>query len=130
MIFNALALTLTLLASTTLATPTSLDKRYSVTCGDNGGGYVSVSEAQSCVNYLYAKGTTACTVNGENTVFCTAGSTKIYGSNINLVNNPSSYCRDVAAGAQAIIDGCTQGGTVAGSNAAAGNGDIIVSINH
>lgn len=90
MFFTKPTLAVTLLASSALATPTPLDKRYTLTCGDNGGGYVSVSEAQSCVNYLYAKGTTACTVSGENTVFCTAGSTKIYGSNINLVNNPTS----------------------------------------
>ncbi|KAL2827200.1 hypothetical protein BDW59DRAFT_160489 [Aspergillus cavernicola] len=117
---------ITFLASITLATP--LTKR--TTCGDNGSGYVAVSEAQDCVNYLNNKGTESCTVSGENTIFCTSGTTNIYGSNPNLVDSPTSLCRDVAAGAQAIIDSCSQGDTVAGSNAAGGNGDIIVSINH
>ncbi|KAL2808430.1 hypothetical protein BJX63DRAFT_436104 [Aspergillus granulosus] len=121
---------LTLLAASTTALVTPVDKRYALTCGDNGSGYVDVGEAQACVDYLRNKGTEACTVSGENIIFCTSGSTNIYGSNIYGKDSPSSYCSDVAAGAQAIIDGCTQGGTVAGSNAAAGNGDIIVSINH
>ncbi|KAJ0413356.1 hypothetical protein BJY00DRAFT_296972 [Aspergillus carlsbadensis] len=130
MMFTKATTLLTLLATSTAVFATPLEKRYALTCGDNGSGYVPVSEAQDCVNYLRNKGTTACTVSGENVIFCTSGSTKIYGSNINLKNSPSSFCSDVAAGAQAIIDGCTQGGTVAGSNAAAGNGDIVVSINH
>ncbi|KAL4862889.1 hypothetical protein BDV12DRAFT_202605 [Aspergillus spectabilis] len=128
--FSKATLLISLLASSTAILATPLDKRYTLTCGDNGGGYVNVGEAQSCVDYLRNKGSTACTVTGENVVFCTAGTTKIYGSNINLVNNPTSNCADVATGAQAIIDGCTQNGMVAGSNAANGNGDIIVSINH
>ncbi|KAL3474582.1 hypothetical protein BJX99DRAFT_260180 [Aspergillus californicus] len=128
MFSNSLAL-LTLLASTTLASPAPLTKR-APSCGDNGSGYVAVSEAQDCVNYLNNKGTDDCTVSGENTIFCTSGSTNIYGSNPNLVDSPTSLCRDVAAGAQAIIDSCTTGSTVAGSNSAGGNGDIIVSINH
>ncbi|KAL2828376.1 hypothetical protein BJY01DRAFT_228427 [Aspergillus pseudoustus] len=128
--FTKASTLLTLLSASATALATPVDKRYALTCGDNGSGYVPVGEAQACVDYLRNKGTEACTVNGENVIFCTSGSTKIYGSNINLKDSPSSHCSDVAAGVQAIIDGCTQGGTVAGSNAAAGNGDIIVSINH
>jgi hypothetical protein len=88
--FSKATFLISLLASSTAILATPLDKRYTLTCGDNGGGYVNVGEAQNCVDYLRNKGTTACTVSGENVVFCTAGTTKIYGSNINLVNNPTS----------------------------------------
>ncbi|KAL4979751.1 hypothetical protein BDW66DRAFT_148097 [Aspergillus desertorum] len=84
-----------------------------------GGG----GEAQACVDYLRNKSSKACTVSGD-VVFCNSGTTKIYDSNTNLVNNPSSSCSDV------VFDGCTQRGMVAGSHAANGNGDVVVSINH
>ncbi|KAL2817053.1 hypothetical protein BDW59DRAFT_175590 [Aspergillus cavernicola] len=127
---SLLTLTSTLAAPTTNTTP--LQKRFDLTCQDNGGGYRPVAEAQNCVDFLFNKGTEDCGVPNENSIFCSAGDTVITGSNIN--NKPggaSSLCRDVAYGAQAIIDSCTNGdGQVAGANAAGGNADLIVSINH
>ncbi|KAL6232457.1 hypothetical protein BDW75DRAFT_19352 [Aspergillus navahoensis] len=126
-----------LLASTTLAFPTftstsmaPLTKRITLSCNDNGGLYRPVSEAQACVDYLVSKGTDNCIVSGENTVFCQAGDTVITGSNTGK-GGQSSLCRDVAGGAQKIIDSCTTpDGYVGGYNAAEGNGALIVSVNH
>ncbi|KAL4797894.1 hypothetical protein BDV19DRAFT_358201 [Aspergillus venezuelensis] len=123
------------MAAMTLAAPAPapepLQKRIDLSCTDNGGGYIPVGEAQSCVDYLFNKGTDSCTVSGENVVFCSAGSTVITGSNLAGSGGTSSLCRDVAYAAQAIIDSCTTSvGYVAGYNAAGGNGNLIVSINH
>ncbi|KAL4866911.1 hypothetical protein BDV12DRAFT_172255 [Aspergillus spectabilis] len=124
---------LTLLsASYTIAAPTdTLQQRYELTCQDNGGGYRPVQEAQACVDFLLDKGNADCTVADDNSTFCRVGSTVITGSNVN--NKPEgarSSCRDVALGAQKIIDSCTTPeGKVGGTNAANGNADIIVAIN-
>ncbi|KAL4995886.1 hypothetical protein BDV10DRAFT_123013 [Aspergillus recurvatus] len=124
-------------ASTALAFPTStststfpLTKRIALSCNDNGGLYRPISEAQACVDYLITKGADGCVVSGDNTVFCQAGDTVITGSNTGK-GGESSLCRDVASGAQKIIDSCTTPeGYVGGYNAAEGNGALIVSINH
>ncbi|KAL4806819.1 hypothetical protein BDV18DRAFT_159988 [Aspergillus unguis] len=125
--------TLTLLTSSALAAPSSpltLTKRIDLSCTDNGGGYRPFQEAQNCVDYLFDKGDDTCTVSGDNSIFCQAGDTIIAGSHVGA-GGESSLCRDVAYGAQAIIDSCTTPeGYVGGYNAARGNGDLIVSINH
>ncbi|KAL4931967.1 uncharacterized protein BDV17DRAFT_301526 [Aspergillus undulatus] len=135
MFTTASTLFLALLAATnTLAAPAStstLQKRVDLSCTDNGGGYRPVSEAQNCVDYLFNKGTDECTIENENGIFCQAGDTVITGSNIGGSGGATSLCRDVAYGAQAIIDSCTTSeGYVGGFNAAGGNGDLIISINH
>ncbi|KAL3487623.1 hypothetical protein BJX62DRAFT_240891 [Aspergillus germanicus] len=127
MIFFKATTLLTLLATSTAVLATPFDKRYPLTC--NGlSRHVPVNEAQAYVNFICNKGTAACSVPGENVEFCSSGSAKIYGSNPNRKPNPTSHCSDVARGAQAIIDSCRQGNTVSGSNAAWGNGDIIITI--
>jgi hypothetical protein len=89
MIFSKATTLLTLLATSTAVLASPFDKRYPLTC--NGvNRHVPVSEAQACVDFLRNKSTTACTVSGENVVFCTSGSTKIYGSNPNRKPNPTS----------------------------------------
>ncbi|KAL4981934.1 hypothetical protein BDW68DRAFT_68805 [Aspergillus falconensis] len=109
---------------------TFLSKRIALSCNDNGGLYRPISEAQACVDYLFTKGADDCVVSGDNTVFCQAGDTVITGSNTGK-GGESSLCRDVASGAQKIIDSCTTPeGYVGGYNAAEGNGALIVSINH
>ncbi|KAL4939949.1 hypothetical protein BDV06DRAFT_213891 [Aspergillus oleicola] len=123
--------TLTMAAPAPAPATEPLQKRVDLSCTDNGGGYIPVSEAQACVDYLFNKGTESCTVSGENVVFCSSGSTVITGSNLAGSGGTSSLCRDVAYSAQAIIDSCTTSvGYVAGYNTAGGNGDLIVSINH
>ncbi|KAL3429876.1 hypothetical protein BDV09DRAFT_32040 [Aspergillus tetrazonus] len=121
------------LVSTTLAFPTftptdPLSKRIALTCNNGGGLYRPVSEAQACVDYLLTKSTDDCVVSGDETVFCQAGDTVITGSSTGK-GGESSLCRDVAKGAQSIIDSCTTPeGYVGGFNAAEGNGALIVSI--
>ncbi|KAL2829795.1 hypothetical protein BDW59DRAFT_34561 [Aspergillus cavernicola] len=130
-------ITLLTLTGTTLAAPTIpttntplLSKRFDLTCQDNGGGYRPVGEAQNCVDYLLAKGSTSCTVNGENVNYCEAGDTVISGSNVSGGGSSTSSCSDVALAAQKIIDSCTTPeGYVGGADAVDGNADIIVSIN-
>ncbi|KAL3475602.1 hypothetical protein BJX99DRAFT_229246 [Aspergillus californicus] len=138
-IIVSFSLSLLALSTSTLAAPTSpslntdtnpLTKRFDLTCQDNGGGYRPVGEAQSCVDFLFAKGSTSCAVDGENVIFCEAGDTVIAGSNITGKDKVASACSDVALAAQKIIDSCTTPeGYVGGANAANGNADIIVSIN-
>ncbi|KAL4813474.1 hypothetical protein BDW67DRAFT_177915 [Aspergillus spinulosporus] len=121
------------LVSITLAFPTftstgPLSKRIALTCNNNGGFYRPISEAQACVDYLFTKSADDCVVSGDETVFCQAGDTVITGSNTGK-GGESSLCRDVAKGAQKIIDNCTTPeGYVGGLNAAEGNGALIVSI--
>ncbi|KAL3494393.1 hypothetical protein BJX62DRAFT_234270 [Aspergillus germanicus] len=108
-----------------------LDKRWTLSCQDNGGGYRPVGEAQACVNFLLHKGDAPCRVENANSVFCRSGDTVITGSNIYArPGGVSSTCRDVALGAQRVIDSCTTPqGFVAGNDAANGNGDLIIAIN-
>ncbi|KAL2868913.1 uncharacterized protein BJX67DRAFT_379848 [Aspergillus lucknowensis] len=128
-ILSLLALTGTSLGAPATSPADLLQKRFDLTCQDNGGGYRPVGEAQNCVDYLFNKGDQNCVVTGDNTDFCHAGDTVITGSNIGP-GGDSSLCRDVAYGAQKIIDSCTTPeGYVAGANAAGGNGNLIVAIN-
>jgi hypothetical protein len=57
-----------------------LEKRFDLTCQDNGGGYRPVGEVQACVNYLFNKGATHCVVDGNNVIFCRAVNTVITGA--------------------------------------------------
>ncbi|KIM21872.1 hypothetical protein M408DRAFT_333198 [Serendipita vermifera MAFF 305830] len=104
--------------------------RFDRICYDNGCGRVPRGDAQACINYLRNLGTQRCGLSGENVVMCSAGVAIVGGSNI--TGRPvSSYCSDVAIGGQNIINACTDGnGLVAGADAANGNGDLIVWIEH
>ncbi|KAL2136126.1 hypothetical protein VTI74DRAFT_5349 [Chaetomium olivicolor] len=101
-----------------------LDKRFTGRCGPAEAAYTNVNDIIACFHYLQNLGTQAC-VAGENTVMCTAGQAHIYGSALN--GGTSSYCRDVASGVLWVINSCTRPDqSCAGAQAAAGNGNLIV----
>ncbi|KAL2845138.1 hypothetical protein BJX68DRAFT_269326 [Aspergillus pseudodeflectus] len=79
---------------------------------------------------LSFKGDAACRVASTNSMFCREGDTVVSGSNVFAqTGGVSSSCRDVALGAQRIIDSCTTPqGAVTGNSAANGNGELIVAI--
>ncbi|KAJ6582591.1 hypothetical protein DFH09DRAFT_1145605 [Mycena vulgaris] len=104
-----------------------LEARFNIMCGEIPPA-CSVADAVGCFNFLNALGTQACTVNGENVIFCTAGPCKWGGSNISGGPSASSFCSDVAIGGNAVINTCQGNGFVDGANAANGNGNLIVSI--
>ncbi|KAF9259945.1 hypothetical protein L218DRAFT_1055494 [Marasmius fiardii PR-910] len=104
----------------------SLMARFPLMC--NEVPKCSVGDAVACYNYLNALGHQACTVNGENVTFCTAGGCHWFGSNISGGGSASSYCSDVAIGGNVVINNCQGGGQVSGANAANGNGNLVVTI--
>ncbi|KAK7053661.1 hypothetical protein R3P38DRAFT_3170996 [Favolaschia claudopus] len=108
-----------------------LERRFSLIC--NNVQECSTSDASACFNYLNGLGHQACTVPNvylAGNTFCTAGGCHWYGSNWKEGGGlVSSYCSDVATGGAAIEFGCSQtNGLVSGSNAANGNGDLVVTI--
>ncbi|KAJ6520980.1 hypothetical protein DFH09DRAFT_1193361 [Mycena vulgaris] len=105
----------------------TLEARFDLLCGEVEPP-CAVADAVACFNFLNASGTTACTAKGENITFCTAGSCKWVGSNISGGPSASSFCRDVAAGGNAVINTCQGNGVVDGANAAIENGNLIVTI--
>ncbi|PPQ94358.1 hypothetical protein CVT25_000686 [Psilocybe cyanescens] len=109
---------------------TSLAKRVPTTCQNIAGHTVSAANAKACVTYLRNLGTTPCGLTSDNIIFCQSGDAAIGGSNLKGQGQlVSSYCSDVAIGAQNILNQCTQSnGQVEGYAAANGNGDIVVSI--
>ncbi|KAH8647883.1 hypothetical protein BX600DRAFT_518291 [Xylariales sp. PMI_506] len=101
--------------------------RFDPIC-NNGLAADSIAGGQACVNYLYALGTTSCAITNYNGVFCVASDgSKVGGSAI--PGSAASFCSDVAIGGQWVIDNCNEGnGYVEGSQAANGNGDLIVTL--
>ncbi|KAJ7642013.1 hypothetical protein FB45DRAFT_863079 [Roridomyces roridus] len=104
-----------------------LEARFPLMCGQVPPA-CAVADAIACLNFLSALGTTACTVNGDNEVFCTAGACKWIGSNLSGGPSASSFCADVATGGDVVINTCQGNGFVDGSNAANGNGLLAVTI--
>ncbi|KAF9564235.1 hypothetical protein CPC08DRAFT_789407 [Agrocybe pediades] len=108
---------------------TSLTKRIDTTCQNIAGHTVSAANAAACVTFLRNLGTQACGVNGDNVIFCQAGDAAIGGSNVSGGPSASSFCSDVAIGAQNILNACTMSnGQVEGFAAANGNSFLVVSI--
>ncbi|KAF9564236.1 hypothetical protein CPC08DRAFT_705406 [Agrocybe pediades] len=109
---------------------TSLTKRIATTCQNIAGHTVSAANAAACVTFLRNLGTQPCGVSGDNIIFCQAGDAAIWGSNVGGgPSGASSFCSDVAIGAQNILNACTMSnGQVEGFAAANGNGDLVVSI--
>jgi len=104
-----------------------LTAQFDLQCGFPGPT-CPLANAVACFNFLDALGQQACTVNGENVMFCTAGGCNWFGSNISGGPSASSFCSDVAIGGDVVINSCQSGGTVCGANAANGNGNLIVTI--
>ncbi|KAF8838063.1 hypothetical protein BDN67DRAFT_982806 [Paxillus ammoniavirescens] len=105
-----------------------LKKRYTSVCQTYSTG--GVDNVIACFNYLNSIGNNACGVSGDNVVFCTAGDAGVSGSNVSGGPSASSACRDVATAVQWIFTYCNVGGEVGGSDAAYGNGDLIVSVDN
>ncbi|KAJ7189366.1 hypothetical protein GGX14DRAFT_485149 [Mycena pura] len=108
-----------------------LERRFNLIC--NQVPQCSVSDATACFNFLNALGHQACTVPDpflSNILFCTAGGCNWGGTNFKEGGGlVSSFCSDVATGGAAVVFGCSQSnGLVSGSNAANGNGDLVVTI--
>ncbi|EAU84143.1 hypothetical protein CC1G_08684 [Coprinopsis cinerea okayama7 len=108
-----------------------LTKRYTPTCGSTNRA--SHADAVACYNYLNGLGTTSCVVPNNaggagNINFCKIGSAYWTGSCLAGTCPGSSYCRDVARGGLWVLNNCNVGGQVRGSNAAWGNGNLIVGI--
>ncbi|KAI0059302.1 hypothetical protein BV25DRAFT_1779087, partial [Artomyces pyxidatus] len=110
------------------ARPPSLRTRaalYSPVCQTYSTG--SVDNVIACFNYLEAIGGHACTV-AQNVQFCYAGDAQVMGSNVSGTESASSLCSDVALAVQWIFTYCNDGGQVGGSQAANGNGYLIVGV--
>ncbi|EAU89072.1 hypothetical protein CC1G_11912 [Coprinopsis cinerea okayama7 len=83
-----------------------LAKRYTPWCG--GSSVVTLSNALSCYNYLYALGDTACVVPPSGSRFCTASGwlpAAWYGTSVDGTTTQST-CRDVARGGAWVINNC------------------------
>ncbi|KAL7901070.1 hypothetical protein HDV63DRAFT_413712 [Trichoderma sp. SZMC 28014] len=83
-------------------------------------------EAASCVSYLAAKGSAACTVpkGGSGVAFCSTSQSQIYGYAGGF--QVSVACNDIAVAGGHILDSCTHpGGSVNGGDWA---GNIYVAI--
>ncbi|KAE8454654.1 hypothetical protein EG329_000277 [Mollisiaceae sp. DMI_Dod_QoI] len=102
--------------------------KYDGSCTPAGSSG-SAKDAISCVNQLKNRGTETCaTGKGAIKQVCCVSTVRVYVSAINNPNGASSYYRDIATGAQWIVDNCSKQGSVKGRQAAGGNGDLIVSI--
>ncbi|KAH3939643.1 hypothetical protein HBI56_193160 [Parastagonospora nodorum] len=102
--------------------------QFDLKCGPNNRAYGPVNDVIACYNYLRNLGGRACQVPGNSVLitFCTAGNGKATGQGLNS-NAQSSACSDVAGGLLQVINGCTRSDqTVAGFQAANGNGNLIV----
>lgn len=79
-----------------------------------------VKDAKACKVYLLKGGTTDCKVPGlSSTTFCTSGKAKVTGQSGND-QDQISYCRDVSAGLNWVMNNDKRGKKVTGFNAAAG----------
>ncbi|GJN73239.1 hypothetical protein PLIIFM63780_007301 [Purpureocillium lilacinum] len=97
-------------------------------CGPSEAAYVNVNDIIACYHYLDKLGHQNCATGANFAVseFCHAGSGHVTGQALNP-RGASSYCSDVAIAALYTIDHCTRPDqTVAGFQAAFGNGELIV----
>ncbi|UNI21109.1 hypothetical protein JDV02_007127 [Purpureocillium takamizusanense] len=97
-------------------------------CGPSDGAYANVNDIIACYHYLDRLGGQACGTGDNYAVveFCRAGSGHIIGQALTS-RSTSSSCSDVAIAALYTIDHCTRPDqTVAGFQAAYGNGDLVV----
>ncbi|KAK3397549.1 hypothetical protein B0T20DRAFT_479748 [Sordaria brevicollis] len=83
------------------------EKRWdaAVQCNDFAPGPAWAPDAVWCINYLAAKGSTACVVN-DVSYFCTHGRARITG--VSGGGRPESSCQDAAQTAGLIMDTCTR----------------------
>ncbi|KAK6331405.1 hypothetical protein TWF730_004486 [Orbilia blumenaviensis] len=101
-----------------------LQKRYEPRCW--GEPRCTVNDARACYNYLNSIGGNRCEVRGR-VQMCKMGGCAW---DARTLNNAfaSSSCRDAALGGAWVLNNCISNNRVAGSNAAFGNGNLIVDI--
>ncbi|KAF3908781.1 hypothetical protein ABW21_db0204781 [Orbilia brochopaga] len=104
----------------------NLFKRYDPFCGISGRGGCNTNDATACFNYLKNLNERRCEVSGVIRM-CVVGRCQWYGRSFGK-GFSSSFCRDVAWGGKWVLDNCNRGGRVSGSNAAGGNGNLVVDI--
>lgn len=115
----------------------TLNKRY--LCGASDSSAALLNLAYGCHDYLYALGTTSCSVSGRNTYVtaCSGSYSNGQSATVKLTTNnglssASSYCSDVAVGLEPLFanchNSCNDGANcyLSGSNAANGNGNLEV----
>ncbi|KFY75153.1 hypothetical protein V499_04852 [Pseudogymnoascus sp. VKM F-103] len=97
-----------------------------------GGALIDRANMLSCVNFLYALGTTPCTLSNSaaSAQWCNVGNVALYGWNWHNLPTVPSYCSDVAIAAQWVYNNCNydnvnQWGGWAYVN---GNVDIIANV--
>ncbi|EPS44520.1 hypothetical protein H072_1500 [Dactylellina haptotyla CBS 200.50] len=107
-----------------LAARDALEKRYNPQCW--GEPKCNINDARACFNYLNNLGGTACSVTGR-VQMCKMGGCAW---DARTLNNgfASSSCSNAALGGAWILNNCNGGGRTAGSNAAFGNGNLVVDI--
>ncbi|KFY94617.1 hypothetical protein V500_03126 [Pseudogymnoascus sp. VKM F-4518 (FW-2643)] len=106
----------------------SIEARFEPKCGPVDSAYVNVNDVIACYNHLKKLNTQKCVAPSGLGIahFCYAGKAEVTGQSLNPKGS-SSYCRDVASAVLWSVDHCTRGDqSVAGFNAAGGNGDLIV----
>ncbi|KAH6713543.1 hypothetical protein BKA61DRAFT_674160 [Leptodontidium sp. MPI-SDFR-AT-0119] len=106
---------------------------YNGECRHCPDALANVDSVIACFNYLMSLGTSGCGVdryNGKR--FCTSGNAKVDGLNYTpgQANPTKSYCSDVALAVQWIFNHCNSGGQVRGSQAANGNGELVIRAQH
>ncbi|KAK6343591.1 hypothetical protein TWF730_011184 [Orbilia blumenaviensis] len=109
----------------------ALNKRYNPVCWP-GQRQCDLSDALACYRYLNLLGSQRCVVNPltDRIRMCGIGTCNWYGRAEIVRNGASSPCADVARGGLWVTSNCRTGarGLVAGSNAAWGNGNLLVDI--
>jgi hypothetical protein len=113
-----------------------LDKRVDPAChGYTRAQGAELNLAYGCYNYLFSLGQTSCQAGTSWVYMCrlTNGDDvgAISGKAIDA-SSAASYCRDVAVGSNWVIENCQVGSNtgvyVSGTNAANGNGNLLVAL--
>ncbi|EWC45982.1 hypothetical protein DRE_04775 [Drechslerella stenobrocha 248] len=98
-----------------------LSKRAPAACWGNPKCHVN--DARACFNYLQGLGGRRCEPSNGRVQMC-----KIGGCAWDARGTRGSSCSDAALGGAWVLNNCNGGGWVAGTNAAFGNGDMIVDV--
>ncbi|KAF2432505.1 hypothetical protein EJ08DRAFT_709801 [Tothia fuscella] len=103
---------------------------YDIQCNSNNATPLNWDDLWSCWNEIYNRGDALCAANPSGR-FCEKGAVKISGTSY-FGKNTASTCRAVANGLSAIWEKCRYTDQIGraiylgGSNAAYGNGELIV----
>ncbi|KAM3523501.1 hypothetical protein MY4038_008164 [Beauveria bassiana] len=114
-------------ADTEVNARASLAPMFTPICATDSGAYTDVNNLMACERYLARIGSNDCTVpSGFKTVrYCFAGDADVNGLST-TGKSLTSTCASVAHAVRWIMHNCRRANKAAGSEAAFGNGDIIV----